>query len=213
MGLFKKLQSLAGGVSSDLMNNGLLGRGQIVNVEQTNVSTGGDSNPSPVCVFTVDVALDQVPPFQATCRQAVSLMVLPQLAAGAVVAVRVNPNDHNEIALDLNSEPPTVTMAQQEGQETAADILAKGVEARAVIVQSQLLGMKNPAGVDLYGFQLTVMVDGRAPYQIQVGNPVPPEAVPLLYPGSNVPAKMMPGSDNSVAIDWTAAIAEASHKK
>ena len=91
--------------------------------------------------------------------------------------------------------------------------MSKGVEACAVIVQSQQLGMTNPAGVDLYGFQLTVMVDGRAPYQIQVGNPVPPEAVPLLYPGSNVPAKMMPGSDNSVAIDWTAAIAEASHKK
>jgi hypothetical protein len=214
MGLFKKLQSMAGGVSSELMNNGLLGRGQIVGVEQTRVSTGGDDNPHPVCVFTVQVALDNVAPYEAKCRQSVPMMVLPQLGSGqAVVAVRVNPNDHNEIALDLNTEPPVVTMAAGSGQETAADILAKGSAARAVIVQSNPLGMKNPAGVDLYGFQLTVMVDGRAPYQIQVGNPVPPEAVPLLYPGSNVPAKAMPGSDNSVAIDWAAAIEEQSHQK
>src|SRR5262245_58077979 len=68
VGLFKKLKGLAGGVPSELANSPLVGRGQIVGVEQTNVSTGGDTNPSPVCVFTVEVALDGTPPYQATCR-------------------------------------------------------------------------------------------------------------------------------------------------
>ena len=215
MGLFKKLQSLAGGVSSELMNNGLLGRGQITNVQQTNVSTGGEGNESPVCIFTVQVALDNVPPYEATCRQAVPMMVLPQLASGgAVVAVRVNPNNQQEIALDLNTEAPVVSMAAQPGQETAADILAKGKPARAVIVQSQALGMKSPKGLDMYGFQLTIMVEGKAPYQIQVGNPVTPGGVPLIFPGSNLPAKYMPDQQpESVAIDWDAAVAEATNKK
>jgi hypothetical protein len=214
MGLFKKLKGLAGSVSSELMNSPLIGRGQIVGVEQTNVSTGGETNPSPVCVFTVDVALDNTPAYQATCRQAVPMMVLPQLASGgAVVAVRVNPEDHNEIALDLSIEAPVVQLTAQPGQETAADILAKGSPARAVIVQSQPLGMKSPSGLDLYGFQLTIMVDGKAPYQIQVGNPVTPGGVPLIYPGSNLPATYMPnGSPESVAIDWDAAVAEATNK-
>jgi hypothetical protein len=211
VGLFKKLQAMAGGVSSELMNNGLLGRGQITGLQQTNVSTGGDDNPSPVCVFTVQVMLDGVPPYEATCRQAVPMMVLPQLASGgAVVAVRVNPADHNEIALDLGTEAPVVSMAAQAGQETAADILSKGKSARAVIVQSQPLGMKSPTGLDMYGFQLTIMAEGKAPYQIQVGNPVTPGGVPLIFPGSNLPAKYMPdGSPESVAIDWDAAVAEA----
>lgn len=211
MGMFKKLKAMAGGVSKELMENGLLGRGQIVGVEQTNVSTGSESNPTLVCIFTVQVALDNVAPYEATCRQGVSMMTLPQLASGAaVVAVRVNPEDHSEIALDLGTEPPVVSMAAQPGQETAADILTKGSPARAVIVASEPLGMKAPSGLDLYGFQLTIMVDGKAPYQIKVGNPVTPGGVPLIFPGSNVPAKYMPdGSPESVAIDWDAAVAEA----
>jgi hypothetical protein len=214
VGIFKKLQNMAGGVSRELMNNGLLGRGQITNVQQTSVSTGGDDDPHPVCVFTVQVALDNTPVYEATCRQSVPLMVLPQLAGGAVVAVRVSPDDKSEIALDLATDPPVVAMAAQDGQETAADILAKGSPARAVIVQSQPLGMKSPAGLDMYGFQLTIMADGKAPYQIQVGNPVTPAGVPLIFPGSNLPAKFMPdGSQESVAIDWDAAVAEATNPK
>lgn len=214
MGILKKVKAMVGSVSSKLMEDGLLGRGQIVGVEQTNVSTGSERNPTLVCIFTVQVVLDNVAPYEATCRQGVSMTVLSQLASGgAVVAVRVNPNDHKEIALDLATAPPVVAMAAQPGQETAADILAKGSVARAVIVQSQPLGMKNPSGLDLYGFLLTIMVDGTAPYQIQVGNPVTPGGVPLIFPGSNLPAKYMPaGSPESVAIDWDAAVAEATNK-
>ena len=56
---------------------------------------------------------------------------------------------------------------------------------------------------------LTILAEGRAPYQIQVGNPVPAAAVPLLYPGNTVPAKRMPdGDDREVVIDWDAALAQ-----
>ena len=51
--------------------------------------------------------------------------------------------------LDFNNPPPTVTVANQPGQESAADILATGIPARAVIVQTQPLGMQNAAGVDM----------------------------------------------------------------
>jgi hypothetical protein len=214
VGIFKKLQGMVGGVSKELMTNGLLGRGQITNVKQTGVSTGGDTDPHPVCVFTVQVALDNTPVYEATCRQSVPMMVVPQLAGGAVVAVRVNPDNKSEIALDLATEAPVVAMAGQSGQETAADILAQGSPARAVIVASQPLGMKSPKGLDMYGFQLTMMVDGKAPYQIQVGNPVTPAGVPLIFPGSNLPAKFMPDAPpESVAIDWDAAVAEATKPK
>jgi hypothetical protein len=214
MGLFKKMRELGGGVSKDLLQNGLLGRGIITDIQQTNVSTGADFDPSHVCVFTMEVALDNVPRYTATCRQAVKATVLPQLAApGTTVAVRVNPNDHSEVAIDLSQAPPEVTISQEDGKVgSAAAILEDGVPCHAVIVQSQPLGMKNPAGVDMHAFLLTIMADGRAPYQVQVGMPVPPEAVPLLYPGNKVPAKRLAdGQDHDVMIDWSAAVAEASH--
>jgi hypothetical protein len=87
-------------------------------------------------------------------------------------------------------------------------VLETGTPGRAVIVQSLPLGKRNPAGVDLYAFVLTVMPEGKDPYQIQVGNPTPPEALPLLFPGSKVPVKI--GTEpNAVVIDWQAALAES----
>ena len=216
MGMFSKLRNLTGSPSSDLLENGVLGRGIITDVQQTSVSTGSEWNPSHVCVFTVEVSLDGTPRYMAQCRQAVPATILPQLASGnATVAVRVNPTDGNEIALSLGEEPPTVTVSSSDGDAnsgSAAEILANGESCRAVIVESQPLGKRNAQGVDLYALLLTVMADGRAPYQVPVGNPVPPEAVPLLYPGNNVPAKRMPDrGDNHIVVDWAAALQQATH--
>jgi hypothetical protein len=212
MGLFNKMRNLAGSVPKELLQNGLLGRGIVVSIQQTSVSTGVDFDPSHVCVFTVEVALDDVPRYTATCRQAVRATVLPQLMMpGATVAVRVDQNDHSRIALSLGEEPPTVTMASSGDANTAsaARILEYGVPCTAVIVQSQPMGMRNPAGNDMYAFVLTVMAEGRSPYQTQVGNPVPANAVPLIYPGSTLPAKRMPdGADHEIVIDWDAALAQ-----
>jgi hypothetical protein len=134
------------------------------------------------------------------------------MTPGATVAVRVDPNDHSRVALSLGEQPPTVTLASSGDANTgsAARIMEYGVPCKAVIVQSQPMGMRSSSGKDMYAFLLTVMVDGRAPYQTQVGNPVPADAVPLLYPGNTVPAKRMPdGADHEIVIDWDTALAQA----
>lgn len=214
MGLLSKMRDLTGSVSKELLEKGQLGRGIIVSVQQTSVSTGADFDPAHVCVFTVEVALDNVPRYTATCRQAVRATIIPQLMTpGVTVAVRVDPNDHSRLVLSLGEEPPTVTMAASGDKNTgsAARILEQGLPCKAVIVQSQPLGMRNPKGDDMYAFALTVMAEGRPPYQIQVGNPVPAAALPLLYPGKTVPAKRMPdGDERELVIDWDAALAELS---
>ncbi len=212
MGLFNKMRNLTGSVPNELLERGLLGRGIIVSVQQTSVSTGVDFDPAHVCVFTVEVALDNVARYTATCRQAVKATILPQLMTpGATVAVRVDPDDHSRIALSLGEQPPTVTIASSGDPNTASasKILEQGLPCKAVIVETQPLGMRSPKGDDMYAFMLTVLADGRPPYQIQVGNPVPAAAVPLLYPGNTVPAKRMPnGDDRELVIDWDAALAQ-----
>ena len=207
MGLLKKLKDMGGSPSADLLQNGLLGRGLLLGIETTRVSTGPDGFEKPVCVFTVEVTLDNTPTYRAQCRQAVTVVALSQLSPGqTVVAVRVDPNDQSVIALDFASEPPTVTVKREGGG--AAEVLARGDPVRAVIVQTQPLGMKNQDGVDLRALLLTVLQEGKAPRQAKVGNPVPAEAVPLLYPGANVPAKVLPEEPDGVVIDWKAALAE-----
>jgi hypothetical protein len=206
-------KSLTGTVDPDLLTNGLLGRGLITSVEKTGTSVGSKQDPRPVCLFGVEVTLDNAAPFAAQIRQSVPLADVPQYVPGQTfVAVRVDPADHTRVAMDRSQEPPTVTISEQTtGAPTAASILETGSPVRAVIIQSQSLSAKNPAGVELYALVLTILEDGQPPRQIQAGNPVPEACIPLLYPGSNMPAKALPGQPNLVAVDWDAALAEASN--
>jgi hypothetical protein len=121
MGPLSKLGDLAGSVPKQLLDQGLLGRGIVVSVQQTSVSTGADSDPSHVCVFTVEVALNQLPRYTATCRQAVRATILPQLMMpGATVAVRVDPNDHSRLALSLGEQPPQEMMTSSGDPNTGS---------------------------------------------------------------------------------------------
>ena len=189
MGLFKKLKSMAGGVDGELLQSGVPGRGIIVSAERTNVAVGPEGFQQPVVAFQVEVALDGRDRYMAQCRQAIQIELLAQIVPGSsAVAVRVDPSDPSRIAIDWQTAPPTVTAKQEEGTKGAAEILASGIPAEVVVVQTQPLGMKNQSGIDLHAFVFSVFVEGKAPYQVQVGNPVPEAAVPLLFPGSRVPA-------------------------
>ena len=83
---------------------------------------------------------------------------------------------------------------------------------RAVIQSTGPLYAKNVEGIEIYSLKLTVLAEGRPPAEFNVGNPVPQAALPLLYPGCNLPAKQMPEPPDDIAIDWDAALAEYSSK-
>ena len=203
------LSKMTGGPDKKLLETGLLGRGIITEVRPTGTTLEvGNGLVQRVCVFTVEVSLDGKAPYTATCKQRFPEIQIPQIQLGnTTVAVRANPADLTQIALDFATEPPVVTTPGGTGNHSAAEILATGAPGQAVIVQYQPLGKRNPAGVDLYAFMLTVMPHGGDPYQIQVGNPTPPAALPFLFPGSRVPVKIG-NHPNAVVIDWAAAAAE-----
>ncbi len=210
MGLLGKMKTAMGGDDSQLMMNGQLGRGEVTSVRVTGASVQhGGAPPEQVCVFELMVYLDNTPPFPAEVRKRVPVYALSDIQpGGTVVAVRVDPSDHSRVGIDFSVEPPTVQLAQTPGKITAQDILDRGSPCEAVIVQSQPLGVKSSvSGLDMYAFLLTIMVSGQAPYQVQVGNPVPPEGIPLLFPGSKVPAMYLPGGiPENVVINWKAAL-------
>lgn len=210
MGLFRKL---TGGVDKKLLETGLPGRGIITDVKMTGTTVQtGNGLVQRTCVFTLEVSLDGKDPYTATSKQRIPEIHLPQIQPGSsTVAVRANPDDLFQVVIDFNSEPPTVTTPTGHGQNSAAELLATGQPGRAVIAQYQPIGKKNPAGVDIYAYALTVMPEGKDPYQIQVGNPTPPSALPFLFPGSHVPVKI--GNDpNAVVIDWDQAATEEKTK-
>lgn len=96
------------------------------------------------------------------------------------------------------------------GGLSLAEILATGVPARVVVVESDVWSppTTDKAGDPVYRFLLTVMQDGLDPFRSEEAQGVPPYALPLIYPGANLVAKVATGGQ--VAIDWEAAQREAS---
>lgn len=208
MGLFKKIKQAAGGTDSDLMQNGRLGRGVIVGCQLTGTAVTMGVEEYRVCELAVQVFLDGEQPYVAQCRQRIPEWLLPQIQqGGATVAVRVSPANPQEIALDLQTEAPVVQLAKPPPGQGADHVLATGVAGEAVIVQNAPLGIRNWEGHDVHLFTLTVMREGQQPYQAQLGNPLPPAGLPLVFPGSKLPVKIDPNEPNSVVIDWDAATA------
>ena len=83
----------------------------------------------------------------------------------------------------------------------ASAILATGAAAEAVIVSNIPLGLRGWDGTDVHLFVLTVIPATGAPYQVQLGNPFPSNALPFVFPGARVPVKVG-ANPNDVAIDW-----------
>jgi hypothetical protein len=209
MGFFGDLINSAnealGGADAEVIQNGILGRGEVIGFEASGMTLQvGNSLVERKCTITMNVMIDGQPPFQATVNQRVQEVYIPQLSGGgAVVAVKVDPNDHSKVAIDFDTPVPEVTLPASEGHNSAAYILANGKPITVVLVANAPIGVKNAKGDPVQALTLTVATGVPEPYQIQVGNAVPASALPLVFPGSKLHAKLGDGA-NDVVVDWAA---------
>lgn len=209
MGFFDDLantfRDLTGGVDENLLANGTLARGEILAVQPSGTTISVmNSLVERNCSFVVNVLTDGQQPYQARITQRVPEVNIPQLQQpGVVVAVRVDPADPQHVAIDFASQPPEVRLPEATGPGSAADILATGKPIVVVLVADQKLGVMNAKGDPVHALTLTIAEGVDTPYQIQVGNAVPASALPLVYPGSKLHAKLGAGS-NDVVVDWAA---------
>jgi hypothetical protein len=202
------LGNLLGSTDDGLIQNGLLGRGEVLSVDASGMTMQmGNGLVERKCNVTLNVMLDGQQPYQAVASQRIQEIYIPQLSGGgAVVAIRVDPADKNRVQIDFASEPPTVTLPASEGHNSAAWILENGKPVTVVLVANQPVGVKSAKGDDVHALTLTIATGVETPYQIQVGNGVPATALPLLYPGSKLHAKIGDGP-NDVVVDWAAGAA------
>jgi len=202
MALFKKLKDAIGSTDGELLASGIPAWGAIqgVQLNGTQVTIGVDQYR--VCTFTVEVRLDGETPYRATVRQRVHELALARLDTAGAVCVKVDPSDRSRIALDLDSPPPVVRVPAPAPGTGRAAIVERGTDCEVVIVGHQPIGLRSHEGDDIHGFVLTVVPSDGAPYQAQVGLPLPPAALPLVFPGSRLPARVLPEEPGSVAILW-----------
>lgn len=209
MGLFDSIaegfRDLTGGVDTELLATGVLARGEILSLARSNTTvTIMNDLVERNCEFVLYVLIDGEQPFEASVKQRVQEIMLPQLSApGVVVAVRVDPADHSRVAIDFSSQPPEVNLPESTGPGSAASILETGKPITVVLVANHPVGVNNAKGDPVHALTLTIATGVDTPYQIQVGNAVPASALPLVYPGSKLHAKLGDGP-NDVVVDWAA---------
>jgi hypothetical protein len=209
MGLFDSIaegfRGLTGGVDEQLLATGLLARGELLGLSLSGTTmTVMNGLEERVCQFTLRVMLDNEKPYDVTVSQRIPEIQIPQIQQpGVVLAVRVDPADRSRVAIDFMSQPPEVRMPESTGPGSAAHVLATGKPITVVLVANRPLGILNHAGDPVHALTLTVAEGVPTPYQIQVGNAVPASALPLVYPGSKLHAKL--GDEpNAVVVDWAA---------
>ena len=209
MGLFddlaKGFRDLTGGVDETLLATGTLARGEILGLELSGttlqVMNGLEERN---CTFVLRILMDGKQPYEARASQRVPEINIPQLQQpGVVVAVRVDPADPQRVAIDFGTQPPEVRLPESTGKGSAADILANGKPIVVVVVANQPIGVMNAKGDPVHALTLTIAEGVETPYQIQVGNAVPATALPLVFPGSKLHAKLGDGP-NDVVVDWAA---------
>lgn len=209
MGFFGDLLNSAnqalGGADAEVIQNGIIGRGEVLGVDASGMTLQiGNGLVERKCTLTLNVMIDGQQPWQAQVTQRIQEVYIPQLTAGgAVVAVRVDPNDHSRIAIDFDTPVPEVTLPASEGTNSAAWILEHGKPITVVLVANSPIGVKNAKGDPVQALTLTLATGVPEPYQIQVGNAVPASALPLVFPGSKLHAKLGDGP-NDVVVDWAA---------
>lgn len=245
MGFLKKAAATFGHIDKDLIERGTLARGRVVECKRTGMTTGVQIQMI-VCKLTIEVELEGQPPYTANCKHPVPIPYLSQFESGqGYVAVRVDPEDPQNIAIDpkadvpggnhtvqtidasqgipadiaqqlaaagisLDAAPaqsPSEPLPNRESEVSARQILESGVPCKAIVQSAQPLGFQKD-GLDVWGIVLNAIEDGGATSQARVGIGVPPDAVALLFPGSNLPAKRRADVQDGVAIDWAAALAD-----
>lgn len=197
--------NLIGSADDNVIQNGLLGRGEVLGIDASGMTLQiGNGLVERKCTLTLTVMLDGQQPYQAQVSQRIQEVYIPQLSSGgAVVAVKVDPNDHSKVAIDFDTPVPEVSLPASEGQNSAAWILEHGKPITVVLVANTPIGVKNAKGDPVQALTLTVAGGVDTPYQIQVGNAVPATALPLVFPGSKLHAKLGDGP-NDVVVDWAA---------
>lgn len=195
-------QAAAAQLPADLMANGILGRGALVDVQKTPIGALVS------CMVTAGVRLvDGTPSYKATCQVSLTPENAERLIPHQTLfTVRADPNNHQRIAISLAEPTPSVVIDDPSVVDPPQRALRDGTPCRVQILAHAEQFLRLPTGEDLYATKVRVLDDGS---ELQVFLPVPSTAAALFADGRELPAKRVLAEPNVLTVDWAAAQAQA----
>jgi hypothetical protein len=195
-------QTAASQVPADLMANGILGRGALVDVQKTPVGSLVS------CMVSAGVRLvDGTPSYRATCQISLSPDNAERLIPHQTLfTVRADPNNRQRIAISLSEPTPSVVIDDASVVDPPQRALRDGTPCRVQIIAHAEQFLRLPTGEDLYATKVRVLDDGS---ELQIFLPVPATGAALFADGKELPAKRILAEPGVLTVDWTAAQAQA----
>ncbi len=213
------------GLSPRLLSRGVAATAVVERMRDTGVIF----NNSPVLGFWLTVS-HQAHDYPVELLQALPRPLLGAVSPGTRLAVKVDPEDPQKVAIDW-SQPPTpptgaaappaatpigselIEAIPPENRRSAADLLARGRRGTARIVAAKevgdavRLGVVGPgderAGAMMNLLDLEVKLPGREPYPVRVVHWVPASLAGQVGPGREVVVAVdRDDPEHQVAIDW-----------
>jgi len=211
--VFGRAMGRLSGMTDRMQQVGIPGTATIVAVGDSRVTINND----PVVKFVLDVVVGDGIPYRVETRQLVSRVLIGAVLPGTKVAVRVDPDRKDDVAIDWSQEaqpPPGVAPPPLAGGKvgSAAELLASGKRGTAVITAMQDMGDISDLGYvasdadaaddRMFVVQLEVKLPGRDPYSATVGHRVPERLLGRVGPRTTVDVAVGRSDDQEVAIDW-----------
>ncbi|MBI5156452.1 MAG: hypothetical protein HZA58_00410 [Acidimicrobiia bacterium] len=137
--VFGKAMGRLSGMTDRMQQVGIPGTATIVAVGDSRVTINND----PVVKFVLDVVVGDGIPYRVETRQLVSRVLIGAVVPGAKVAVRVDPDRREDVAIDWSqqAQSPAAASPLAGGKVgSAAELLASGSRGTAVITAMQDMG-------------------------------------------------------------------------
>jgi len=166
-------------------------------------------NDQPVVRLNVEVYDGNKPPYQTSIKRIIPRLQVPQLQAGAMIAIKIDPNNPQEIEIDPEGEGLKGYENRQNysesghSQEDSELIKKEGIDGEAEVLKVEDTGeSKNMMPIVKITYQITRPDVG--PYKILSKVPMATEHIELIksYIGQKIPAKIHPRDKNKVAMDF-----------
>jgi hypothetical protein len=207
-------QPMTGGVADYKGEDTVLGVADVLTWSPTSLRSSGNDGQEGLAYFEFHLRVHalRVEPYEVTVKQAVSdqwIMehrVRMRFDAQWHVAVRVSKEDRDSVSIALDVDPRFVLVQQRDLKK----IKAEGARCEVIVIDADpfLPPMTASNGSQAWHFELTVIPASGDPYRIAGSDVVSPSTLPLVYPGSRLPARVR-STDEPPAIDWDAALGVA----
>lgn len=166
-------------------------------------------NDQPVVRLNLEVYDGNKPPYQTSIKRIIPRLQVPQLKPGAFLAIKINPNNSQEIEIDPNGEGLKGFENRKNYSESGLtqgdnEIIQKeGKDGMAEVLEVRDTG-KSENMMPIVEITYQITGSGIEPYKLLSKIPMATEHVELVksYIGQKVSAKIHPDDKNKVAMDF-----------